>query len=268
MIALREKGRQLLESGVVNVAIGYAEGSSSARRRPVFIRRPEDADQLVFDDRCRQVLAVYLLKPEVLALGKPAIVARPATLRAILQLAMENQLRDGAVLALAVADESTVLELSTFGAIEEHLARQSRVSAGDGCDELSVIGDLSLNDRAAFWRKEFDRCIKCYACRAACPLCYCSRCITDCNKPQWVSVASDPFGNLEWNVVRAMHLAGRCVGCGSCADACPQNIRIDLLNRLLAREASAQFGAEPGYSLRREYALAAFKPDDKEEFIR
>ena len=268
MITLREKAKHLLETGVVKVVIGYGEGTSSVRRRPVFIRRPEDADQLVFDNHCRQNLAVYLLKPEVQALGRPAIVARPATLRATLQVAAEHQLRDGAVLALAVVDESTVLELPTFGSIEEHLARQARVPVTDGGDELRAIWDMSLNDRTAFWRKEFGRCIKCYACRAACPLCYCSRCITDCNKPQWLPVASDLFGNLEWNVVRAMHLAGRCVDCGSCADACPQGIRIDLLNRLLAREALAQFGAEPGYSLRREYALSAFKPDDKEEFIR
>jgi ferredoxin len=88
------------------------------------------------------------------------------------------------------------------------------------------------------------------------------------NQPQWVPVASDPLGNLEWNVVRAMHLAGRCVDCGSCADACPEGIRIDLLNHVLAREASAHFGAEPGYSTRKDYALSAYKPDDKEEFIR
>jgi len=37
---------------------------------------------------------------------------------------------------------------------------------------------------------------------------------------------------------------------------------------VLAQEALASFGAEPGYSTRKDYALAAYKPDDKEEFIR
>ena len=81
-------------------------------------------------------------------------------------------------------------------------------------------------------------------------------------------MASDSFGNLEWNMVRAMHLAGRCIDCGSCAAACPESIRIDLLNHVLAQAAMDEFAAEPGYSTRKEYALSSFKPDDKEDFIR
>jgi formate dehydrogenase subunit beta len=127
---------------------------------------------------------------------------------------------------------------------------------------------LPLEERWAFWSAELARCVKCYACRAVCPLCYCARCITDVNRPQWLPVSSDPAGNLEWNVVRAMHLAGRCIDCGSCAAACPEGLRIDLLHRALARETSVHFGAEPGYSTRKDYALSAYKPDDKEEFIR
>jgi ferredoxin len=99
-------------------------------------------------------------------------------------------------------------------------------------------------------------------------MCYCARCITEVNQPQWIPVATDPLGNLEWNIVRAMHLAGRCVDCGSCSDACPQGIRLDLLNRVLAQEVLTSFGGEAGYSTRKEYALSTFKPDDKEEFIR
>ena len=65
-----------------------------------------------------------------------------------------------------------------------------------------------------------------------------------------------------------MHLAGRCIDCGSCAAACPEGIRIDLLNHVLAQAAMDEFAAEAGYSTRKEYALSSFKPDDKEDFIR
>jgi formate dehydrogenase (coenzyme F420) beta subunit len=126
---------------------------------------------------------------------------------------------------------------------------------------------MPREERWQFWHAEMSRCLKCYACRAACPLCYCTKCITENNQPQWVPVASDAFGNLEWNVVRAMHLAGRCIDCGSCAAACPEGIRIDLLNHVLAQAAMDEFAAEPGYSTRKEYALSSFKPDDKEDFI-
>jgi ferredoxin len=267
MKELQGKAQALLESKTVQVVIGYAAGSDGHRARALFARTPEQAQQLIWDDRCRQNLATYLLKPEVRALGKIALVARPATLRTLLQYAVENQLGDGAVLALAARD-SQVVELATFAAIEEHLAGQPRGLTADEQQELDRLSQMPVEQRWKFWSAELGRCIKCYACRAACPLCYCERCVVEVNQPQWVPVASDPLGNLEWNVVRAMHLAGRCVDCGSCADACPENIRLDLLNRVLAQEAQTQFGAVPGSSTRKDYALATFKPDDKETFIR
>ncbi len=267
MDALRQKARALLDAGTVKVVIGYAAGTDPQRARAAFIRNATQADQLIWNESCRQNLATYLNKPEVKALGKPALVARPATLRALLQLAVESQLTDEAVLALAVVD-GQVVELPSFAAIEEHLAKQPRGLSTEQQQEIARLAALPLEERWAFWAAELGRCIKCYACRAACPLCYCDRCIVEVNQPQWVPVASDALGNLEWNVVRAMHLAGRCVDCGSCADACPESIRIDLLNGVLAQEAMSSFGAEAGYSTRKDYALAAYKPDDKEEFIR
>ena len=267
MEAFQKTARALLESGTVKVVIGFTAGSDARQARPVFVRTPEQSQQLIWGDHCRQNLATYLLKPEVKALGKPALVARPATLRTLLVYATENQLVDEAVLALAVND-GQIVELATFAAIEEYLAKLARGLTAEQQQELARLEGLSLEERWAFWSAEMSRCVKCYACRAACPLCYCNRCVVEVNQPQWVPVASDQLGNLEWNVVRAMHLAGRCVDCGSCADACPENIRIDLLNRVLAQETLTQFGAEPGYSTRREYALSSYKPDDKEEFIR
>ena len=268
MEELRKKARALLESGAVKVVIGYAPGSDPQRVRALFARTADDAGKLIWNAQCRQNLATYLIKPEVKAFGKAAIVARPATLRTIMVYAAENQLTDESVVLLAVTDDGKVTELSNFAAVEAHLAALPRGLTPEQQQELDKIEKMPLEERWAFWSAEVGRCIKCYACRAACPLCYCNRCITDVNQPQWVPVASDPLGNLEWNVVRAMHLAGRCVDCGSCADACPEGIRIDLLNRLLAREALTHFGAEPGSSPRKEYALSSFKPDDKEEFIR
>lgn len=267
MDVLREKARELLEGGTVQVVIGYAAGSNDARSRAVFIRRPEQADQLIINEACRQNLATYLTKPEVRALGKPAIVARPATLRTLLQLAAENQLPDASVVAIAVSEDGTVASLADLSAMEEYVAKLPH-GLPAAQEEITRIDAMPLSERWAFWQGELGRCIKCYACRAACPLCYCARCITDINQPQWIPVSSDALGNLDWNIVRAMHLVGRCVNCGSCAEACPQGIRIDLLNQALAQEALDKFGAEGGISCNRNYALSTYKPDDKEEFIR
>jgi ferredoxin len=272
MDALRAKAKTLLESGAVKVVIGYAAGSTPERVRPVFVRTAADAQQLVWplaaENAGAQNLATYVLKPEVKALGKAAVVASKPALKTLLQYAAENQLPDESFVALAVGDGGAVRELSKLAELEEVVATLPHGIAAKDAAEIARLDAMSREERWKFWYAELSRCIKCYACRAACPLCYCTKCITETNQPQWVPVSSDAFGNLEWNVVRAMHLAGRCIDCGSCATACPENIRIDLLNHVLATEALQQFGAEAGLSTRKEYALSSFKPDDKEEFIR
>jgi formate dehydrogenase subunit beta len=267
MEALRKRARELLEGGTVKVVIGYADGSAKDRARAVFVRQPDRAAKLVFDDRCRQNLAVYLLKPEVKALGKSAIVAKPTTLRSILQLAGENQIADGQFLALAVAD-GQVAELATFEAIEKHLATTQRGLPASDREAVAKIAAMSREQRWQFWQNEFARCMKCYACRAACPMCYCTRCVVESNQPQWIPAAPTELGNLEWHIVRAMHLAGRCLNCGYCAEACPVGIKLNLLTQMLAEEIGKEFGSEAGFGVKREYALSMFKPDDKEDFIR
>lgn len=268
MDALRKRAKELLESGAVKVVIGYGSGTTANFVRPVFVRTAQEAEQLILNDHCVQNLATYLLKSEVKALGKPALVAQKSALRTLLQYAAENQIADDSFVALTVTDGGELKELPKLAAIEEYVATLPRGISPQDREEIARLSQMSREERWQFWHAEMSRCLKCYACRAACPLCYCTKCITENNQPQWVPVASDAFGNLEWNVVRAMHLAGRCIDCGSCAAACPENIRIDLLNHVLAQAAMDEFAAEPGYSTRKEYALSSFKPDDREDFIR
>ncbi|MCU0275479.1 MAG: 4Fe-4S dicluster domain-containing protein [Acidobacteria bacterium] len=265
MQALRSKARELLATKTVQVIIGYASGGGG-RARAVFVREAAKADALVFDDSCQQNLAVYFSKPEVRKLGKAALVATPAALRAILQLAAENQIAEGELLALAVGGDD-VVPLATFAAIEAHVAARDGDWSAAEKEELQKYEAMGLEERRRFWEEQFSRCLKCYACRAACPLCYCTRCTVECNQPQWIPVPAHDLGNLEWNVMRAMHLAGRCVDCGDCGRACPVNIPLHLLNRRLIREVFTVFGSRSGRSAKGDNALSTFKPNDPEDFI-
>jgi len=268
MEELRNKARALLEKGTVQVVIGYAQGSTAAKARAVFVCSAGQTQGLIFNEHCTQNLAVYLLKPEVKALGKPAVVARLPALRTVLQLAAEGQIADGQVVVLAVTDDGQVAELCDLPAIEKHLAGVSLALSAQQEELVARIEKMSREQRWAFWQEQFAKCLKCYACRAACPMCYCARCVVDVNQPQWVPVAPHAVGNLEWHLVRAMHLAGRCVNCGNCAEACPVAIPLDLLTLMLSREVGAEFGLTAGASTKREYVLSVYRPDDKEGFIR
>jgi len=264
---LIEKAEQLLQSGDVKAVLGFEAGTGGTRR-PAFARRPGQARRLVFDDACVQNLASYVTRKETRRLGKVAVAARPGALRALLQLMAERQIQEQDVLPLAVDAAGQVAELPTAQAIEEHLALEpGPVSARDR-ELLDRLGKLSRAERWAFWQGELGRCVKCYACRNSCPMCYCEHCTMDCNRPQWVPVPSHALGNLEYHMVRAMHLAGRCVECGDCGRACPVGIPIHLLTFNAEESVHAQFGQRAGASSKLDYALSTFRPDDKETFIR
>jgi len=266
MEALRNKANELLAAGAVKVVIGYGKGTGESRR-PIFVRAAERAGDLVLDTACAQNLATYLTKHEVRALGRIAVVALPSTLRSILQLAAEKQLREENVLALAILDGG-VRELATFDAVEELVATIPDAIGEADQKMIDRLTAMSVGERRAFWADELGRCVKCYACRSSCPMCYCERCTMDCNRPQWIPVASHAIGNLEYHMVRAMHLAGRCVQCGSCGTACPVGIPVHLLTFFAEQTVRRQFGQKGGASAKLDYAMSTFKPDDKETFIR
>jgi L-lactate utilization protein LutB len=267
MLELHNTARRLLDSQTVNLIVGYGEGRDN-EPRPVFITTPDKVSQLIFDERCVQNLAVYLLKAEVMACGKIAIVANLPSLRTILQLAAENQIGDGEVVVLTVLTDGKVSELAQFSEMESLLAQNEIKHKPADREKISSLQNQTREERWQFWLNEFSRCLRCYACRAACPLCYCTSCTVDCNQPQWISVQAHTLANLEWHIMRVMHLAGRCIACGACARACPVDIPIHLLTYDLNDKIMDMFNQQAGMKAKPDYVLSTFKTDDKENFIR
>lgn len=266
MNELRKRVSELLQEKTIDLFIGYGKGTGD-RRRALFISDPIDAENLIFDENCKQNLAVYLLKDEVKRAGKIGFTATASALRAMLQQASEHQIKDGSIITLHITADKSLVEFGDFKSIETYLEHTDTGLSVEERESISRIRSMGNQERWDFWMNEFSRCFKCYACRAACPLCYCHRCTTDCNQPQWIPVASHELGNLDWHIMRAMHLSGRCVNCGDCAEACPMDIPLNLLTYCLVDDIQKDFEFTAGMKSDALYALSTFKPNDKEEFI-
>lgn len=263
---LIENIKLLFEQGEITLAIAYEKGTDG-RPRPFFCRSAQDADRIVFSNDFSRNLAVYLTKAELVRGEKVAVAATVSTLRSIYYLSRENQIGQQTFVILHLSPAGEYMRFLKTDDIAVYIDHLPAGRAEKDRELLEKLDAMTPGERWAFWQNEFSRCIKCYACRAACPMCYCTRCIVEDNRPQWIDPWPSPLSNMEWQISRVMHLAGRCVGCGSCGDACPEHIPVHLLNRRLLENIEADFGVTPGTSPREGAVLNTFRTEDRENFI-
>jgi formate dehydrogenase (coenzyme F420) beta subunit len=268
----RIEAAELLSSGAVKLVIGYGQGSTPDRRRPVFIRSAEESKQLLLDSYCVANLSGYLVPEGLLSDGKSVgVFLKPDGIRSVNILTAEAQVNPDQVVIFGFDIENgNTKPLSGRKAIDFAPLIESMKSTGLSPElqhEADRLEQMSPSERFEYWKAQFAKCIKCYACRQVCPMCYCRRCIVDVNQPQWVNTSSHTLGNFEWNIVRAFHLAGRCVACGGCDRACPVNIPLRLINHRMSKEALDSFDHFAGESADQKPVLATFRQDDPETFI-
>jgi len=265
MVDLIKRAKELLEASEVKVVIGYEQGTGN-KTRALFVEKAQDADKLIFDSRCVQNLATYITKKEVKEMGKMAIAATLPVMRSIIQLASEFQVNGSNLLVLGITPDSKLVEFANLVEVETFV-HQYQIEIDERNKEmLGKLEKMTNAERWKFWIDELSPCFKCYACRAACPMCYCHRCTVDVNQPQWIPVSSNELGNLEWHIMRAIHLTGRCIDCDACYNACPLSIPINLLTKKMLADAKEHFGNyQP--SLKGDHLMSTYKPDDKENFI-
>jgi formate dehydrogenase subunit beta len=276
---VRVRSRELLSLGEVSCVIGH-ERSPRGRTRPTFVYEAADADRLVWDQTCHHNLTVYL-HDAAAALGceepppRVGIVARPCDVRALNVLIHEGQVTRNSVFVIGVACPG----MADANGPAAHCQRcKERVPvfydalvgtpakikiADDTWQDVGELEAMSPGERMAFWTREFDRCIRCYACRQACPGCYCFECVAEQVDPAWVSIAHRVPEKAFFHVMRAYHLAGRCVECHACDEACPMHIPLSLLNRKIAKEVKVLFDYVAGSDAEVLPPLNTFRKDEE-----
>jgi formate dehydrogenase subunit beta len=149
--------------------------------------------------------------------------------------------------------------------IEEPVKEQKNI---DAYRDVEKIEEMDPEKRWGFFTRMISRCIRCYACRNACPLCYCPTCFVDESRPQWMGKSIDPIDTMTFHLLRAYHCAGRCTDCGACERACPMGIPVRQFTKKLNMDAQNLFSWEAGLTLEQRPPLDVYRPDDYNDFIR
>ncbi|CCH49097.1 4Fe-4S dicluster domain-containing protein [Pseudodesulfovibrio piezophilus] len=136
-------------------------------------------------------------------------------------------------------------------------------SAEDDYSDVTEFEAQSNEEKLAFWFKEMDRCVRCYACRNACPMCVCrDHCVAQSRDPHWITQEDTVQNKWFFQMIHAMHLAGRCTECGECERACPVGIPLLLLKRKLNKEINTLFDYKAGTIIEATPPLQAFKVEE------
>lgn len=289
---LRVKVRELLKNKQVELVIGYQRASDGVFVTPCFIENDLDADLLIWDAYCVYNLSSYLKGHPGRKIG---IVAKDCDLKSIVVLLQEKQLKRENLFIIGVECQGVIDEkrLGYASAQDQEISfaqkckkcpaptpkiydyvikekGEKRIPV-EGYDEYEPIRKMEVkaaSERLKFWQEEFSRCIRCYACRQACPLCYCPKCVAEQTQPSWFSKATNSEGNFSWNVTRAMHLAGRCIDCGECERACPVGIPLRDINKKIEKDIKELFSYEAGLSAEAKPLFSCFDKNDPEGFIK
>jgi ferredoxin len=275
---IRSIAKELLTDNKVSLIIGYGQ-IGEHETEPVFISKPEDTDKLVWNKYCYNNLAVFLTKEMCKGEGKTGVIVKGCDAKAITGLIQEHKVNREDIEIIAVEcsgvgdplmKKCSVCSVHKPGVSDHLISSDSPLPENVTPEDFADVIEFekkSDSEKMEFWKEQFSKCIKCYACRSICPMCYCNRCIAIKNQPQIVPSSADGWGNFFWNFVRGFHLAGRCIGCGECERACPAGIPLGLINKKAAMIVKENFDYIAGSDSETAPPFTDFRKDDKEDFI-
>jgi ferredoxin len=276
---IQDISERLLKEGTVDCVIGFKAGTVPMMSEPCIIKKADDVKKLVWDKNCRLNLANYLTNRK----DKIAVIAKGCDTRNIVTHIIENKIKRDQLVIIGVPckgmdDKNNEGEMQAncktcthrnpviYDELAGELVEEQQIA--DRYEDVRKVEAMGTEEKWKFFEDLLSPCTRCYACRNACPLCYCPTCFVDESQPQWVGKGDDPIDIRTYHFLRAYHCAGRCTDCGSCEAACPQNIKVRQFTKKLDKDCYEMFGWEAGLSLDKRPPLDTFKLDDPQGFIK
>ncbi|MBN2686818.1 MAG: 4Fe-4S dicluster domain-containing protein [Deltaproteobacteria bacterium] len=238
--------RMILEEKQAGGVLGLRRGEWDVIQ-PHLFRTPEELDGLVLEPKwlfAKLSMKILRTSPGNFRL---AVICRGCDERAICELVKRNQMERERVLTIGIAcsDEQAAACLCT----RPYPSKLDAGEAGTGVDPFDDgrVRELLAGDdgeRMKKWARLLMRCIKCYGCRNACPICVCEPCKLE--DDVWVRKGTIPTEMMTFHLIRSFHLSDTCVACGACQEACPVDIPLLLLQISMRKALQERFEYEAG----------------------
>ena len=246
---MNNKVKAWLEDGTIDIFLGYKEIDHHPLPYCFTKERLDEVDDLVLSPArySLEKIATHMAEeePDI----KIGMLARDCNGRALNVLYLWNQLNPDNVRTVNVNccpsrlkehGDCSYLEPETVGAYKRLVGVDNNLALKD----VKNYGETERLDR---WMYEFQKCIKCYGCRNICPVCFCKECSLEHDE----LVRTGPLlpDVPVFHMVRAVHMAGRCIDCGLCEAACPMDIPLRLLYQKVNQIVMDLFDYETGTSV-------------------
>ena len=229
MEKLREKVRKLLADGKVAGYVGYIFKDGHPLPHLFTKERLEEVDRaIVAPGDARYPLDKLL---EQLAARFPeaafAVQVRGCDERGLNELYKWGQLDPEKVVMVGVAcpqDQADYCECpGPWASVIDYGEKCAPVTQSK---RVARIDALAGEEAFKEWQAHFARCVKCYGCRDICPMCFCKECSLE--HADLIGTGIVP-PDTTFQLVRAVHMAGRCIDCGLCEENCPADIPLRVL---------------------------------------
>ena len=278
---IRARAAELLKGGEVATFIGWEAGRFVNQTTPLVITDAADAEKLVFNEYCVNTLAKYAR--DVKERGKVALVVRGCDSRGIVRLIADKVIEREDVYLIGVGCPG--MRDRRLGELLKKCA-ECRHNNPVICDEMAgeaierplpegrfaeveEVEAMTQPERSRYFESVYAKCIRCYACRDACPCCTCRECFVDARREGWVGKQNNVAENRFYGLTRVMHIGDRCIECGECERACPMDLPLMRLNRKVIQDMNELFGEfESSMSLDDLHEpLITYDLNDREEFM-
>ncbi|HDP36474.1 MAG TPA: 4Fe-4S dicluster domain-containing protein [Candidatus Atribacteria bacterium] len=185
---------------------------------------------------------------------KMGVIVKGCDERALIELAKRNQINMENIEILGVAcSREEAVECKCLRPYPNNPLLGEKVEVVFEDKNIRDLLNKGWPERLAFWQSQLSKCIKCYGCRNACPLCFCQDCAME--QELWSKIGEIPPEIPMFHFIRFYHLADRCIECGECEKACPMDIPLLTISKQVRKDVKELFNYESGLDVKQESPL-------------